>query len=681
MQSAHHKEVTKYRPEVDGLRALAVIPVILFHAGSEIFAGGFIGVDIFFVISGYLITLILVNDIEKGRFSLVTFYERRARRILPALALVSLLCIPPAWYWMTPGELEHFGGSLAALALFGSNIYFWLTTGYFTPGADELPLLHTWSLGVEEQFYLIFPLLLMAIWRYGPVRTWRVLLTLLLGSLLLAEWGWRHSEVANYFLLPTRAWELLVGSLLALQQVRRMAGAAPEDGGRGGSYALLGLLLLAGSILYFDSGLPHPSLLTLIPIVGVALVIRFASPGNLAGRLLSARPLVALGLVSYSAYLIHQPLFVFARLSLLEPPGPLMMAGLSLLVIPLAWMSWRFVETPFRSGSQAGKGTLRLAALSLCLIALAGVALRFHNGGEVAQRLPASLLATMQRIEGQCFNKPGAHERLAWLCSINPRPAQTPDFLLLGDSHMNSILSVMEYWSRRNGYSGQYAGYLGCPPLLGIYPIRPDQAEKDCHALNLRVLEHVRASGIRNIVLSSRWSYYTDGGYLGQDFCYLGSRPGQARNRDASRAAFEKGVRETVATYAALGVKVHVLLQVPQQLYPPGKVYSLAQTEQGIPDVDVLRGSSVLLQKHESLQRYTHAVFRAVQKEFPHHLALIDPAATLCDVERCLIGNSQQAYYYDDDHVSVPGALRLGPQFDRELRMHLGEGPNLVGRH
>lgn len=449
----------------------------------------------------------------------------------------------------------------------------------------------------------------------------------------------------------------------------------------GGEYALLGLLLLAGSILYFNSSLPHPSLLTLVPILGVALVIRFASPSNLAGRLLSRRPLVAIGLVSYSAYLIHQPLFVFVKLSRLEPPGPLMMIGLSLLVLPLAWLSWRFVETPFRRGSQAGERAFRLAALSLCLIALAGVALRFQNGGDVTQRLPASLLATMQRIEGPCFNKSGTHERLAWLCSINPQPAQTPDFLLLGDSHMNSILSVIERWSRQNGYSGQYAGYLGCPPLLGVYPIRPDQAEKDCHALNQRVLEHVRASGIRNVVLSSRWSYYTDGGYLGQDFCYLSLRPGQAKNRDASRAAFARGVHETVATYAALGVKVHVLLQVPQQLYPPGKVYARAQTGQGDLNVAVLQSSSVSLQRHRELQRRTREVFQSVQREFPQHLTLIDPAATLCDAERCLIGTGQQAYYYDDDHVSVTGAQRLGPQLDRELRMQLTDGVRRVGQH
>ena len=210
----------KYRAEIDGLRALAVLPVILFHAGFEWFSGGFVGVDVFFVISGYLITTIIISEMAEEKFSIVNFYERRARRILPALFFVMAVCIPFAWYFMLPSQLKGFGDSLASVALFVSNIHFWLGSGYFAIGQTENPLLHTWSLAVEEQFYIFFPLFLLMFWRLGLRRLIILLLIIFLISFSIANWatffGW-HQKIASggFFLIPTRAWELLIGSFLA----------------------------------------------------------------------------------------------------------------------------------------------------------------------------------------------------------------------------------------------------------------------------------------------------------------------------------------------------------------------------------------------------------------------------------------------------------------------------------
>ncbi len=205
----------QYRAEIDGLRAIAVLPVIFFHAGFEWFRGGFLGVDVFFVISGFLITSILIADLEKQQFGIMYFYERRARRLLPALFFMLLICLPFSWYWMIPSQLEDFSKSLIAVLFFSSNILFWRESGYFESASDENPLLHTWSLAVEEQYYLLFPLWLAFTWRFGRSHAFRGVVLLGVISLILSEWGWRNSPSANFYLAPTRAWELLAGSTVA----------------------------------------------------------------------------------------------------------------------------------------------------------------------------------------------------------------------------------------------------------------------------------------------------------------------------------------------------------------------------------------------------------------------------------------------------------------------------------
>ncbi|HPQ96790.1 MAG TPA: acyltransferase, partial [Thiolinea sp.] len=300
----------QYRKEIDGLRALAVVPVVLFHAGVPGFGGGFVGVDVFFVISGYLITTLLLEALVQGDFSLVSFYERRARRILPALFLMLLVCLPPAWWLLLPHELAGFGRSLVAVALFSSNILFWQESGYFAPDAELVPLLHTWSLALEEQFYLLFPLLLLAGWRLGLRRLAWLLGGIGVFSLVLAELGWRLVPDANFYLLPGRAWELLAGAGCALYRHSRPG----EEGSSGPWLAGMGLVLLLGAVLWFDRGLPFPGLYALIPVGGTVLLILYASPDRGIGRVLACPLLVGIGLISYSAYLWHQPLLVFTRM-------------------------------------------------------------------------------------------------------------------------------------------------------------------------------------------------------------------------------------------------------------------------------------------------------------------------------------------------------------------------------
>jgi peptidoglycan/LPS O-acetylase OafA/YrhL len=292
----------QYRREIDGLRAIAILPVILFHGGSEWASGGFVGVDVFFVISGYLITTMIATEQQAGNFSLVGFYERRARRILPALILVVLCCMPFAFAWMVPYQLIDFSESVVAVSLFSSNILFWRETGYFNAAAELKPLLHTWSLAVEEQYYILFPLFMMVTWRFGLRIVTLLVAAALLFSLGLSEWAAQRSiAAANFYLLPTRAWELLIGSILALVALRRKpVGTAFDDYG-----AALGVAMILAAIVFYSGAIPFPGLYALLPTVGTALVIWCARPETYTGKLLSLPPLVGVGLISYSAYLWH----------------------------------------------------------------------------------------------------------------------------------------------------------------------------------------------------------------------------------------------------------------------------------------------------------------------------------------------------------------------------------------
>jgi len=336
----------RYRPEIDGLRAVAVIPVLFFHAGFRPAVGGFVGVDVFFVISGYLITSIILNELSRDTFSFADFYERRARRILPALYLVLTVCIPLGYLWMLPDEFSRFLQTLVATVFFGSNIDLTVHSGYFGQDLKLNPLLHTWSLAVEEQYYVLVPALLWVCWRKGLGRVFGVLAAISLGSLVLAEIGWRTWPVASFFMLPTRAWELGLGGLAGLALFRRPDFRPGPRVAEIGSAAGLGLIGL--SVLAFSPRTPFPSLYTLVPTLGAVLVIVCADGRTLAGRLLSWRPVVLIGLISYSAYLWHQPILAFARIRSLYDLSDAARLGAIVLSLMLAWLTWRYVERPFR---------------------------------------------------------------------------------------------------------------------------------------------------------------------------------------------------------------------------------------------------------------------------------------------------------------------------------------------
>ncbi len=476
----------KYRPEIDGLRSIAVLPVILFHGGVAAFSGGFVGVDVFFVISGYLITTIIVSRIDAGRFSLLDFYNRRARRILPALVLVVACSIPFAWIWMLPTEFKDFAQSISAVSLFSSNFLFWIESDYFAAAAEEKPLLHTWSLAVEEQYYIVFPLLLMLFWRRWSRGTVMLLCGIFLISLIASQILSSRAPETNFYLLPSRAWELMAGSLCAIWLLR-----APPQIGQGAreGLAALGLGLILLSIFVYDKTTPFPSVYALAPVLGTALIILFAVRGTGVARLLSLKIPVGIGLISYSAYLWHQPLFAFARLrSPVEPEIGLMM-GLAALSLGLAYLSWRFVEQPFRHMPwAAGKVVASTAVGSLAVFAL-GVGLGYsglHQKAFIAGISPQNrpLLTEINRMKtmdhyasedaGDCrfYVKDFSAETDARFAACAAQYGK--GLVVFGDSHSIDV------------YKGLIANW-DLPFLVGVpqETCRPHVTGSDCETTNL----------------------------------------------------------------------------------------------------------------------------------------------------------------------------------------------------
>jgi peptidoglycan/LPS O-acetylase OafA/YrhL len=543
----------KYRAEIDGLRTIAVLPVILFHAGITLFKGGFVGVDVFFVISGYLITGILAAELESGQFSLVRFYERRARRILPALFLVMLVCLPFAWALMMPGDLKEFGRSIISVCLFVSNIFFWKSSGYFDSSTAGKPLLHTWSLAVEEQYYLLFPIALALLWKFGRRPTLYVICAFAAFSLLLSEWGWRHQPNANFYLAPTRAWELFAGSIAALWHFHQPRRA-------NGMLSGFGLAMVLCAIFVYDEHTPFPSIYALLPVVGTALILLFASGDNWTGKLLSTRLFVWIGLISYSAYLWHQPLFAFARHFLMGPLPTALGLGLSILAIVLAYGSYRFVETPFRQPGLFGRGRIfALSAIGLAGFAAVGTFGITTNGGmyrfydtperaafaryfdnsppemayfkreifgrvhyecdfyDLAADLKGSITLTPKaQIPATCFTRTGRHAVLLWgdshAMALRPGLSRNlpADWQVLQVATSACPAKIVQAADRSD-----YCQYGNAFALKTAERTRPDAvviAQKDGHDLEQmnEIRQHLERIGIRRIVFvgpSPHWRY------------------------------------------------------------------------------------------------------------------------------------------------------------------------------
>jgi len=628
----------KYRREIDGLRAIAVLPVMLFHARLQPFSAGHLGVDVFFVISGYLITRLLISNMDRGDFSLWRFYERRARRILPALFVVTFTSIPFAWLWMQPSQFEDFGASLTAVALFFSNIFFWQHDSYFSLDSEMKPLLHTWSLAVEEQFYVIFPLLLMGLWRFERNRVLQIIIGIAITSLIVSEVGWRYWSSANFYLMPSRSFELLAGSICAFWSHSRPL--RPNE-----ILSALGLVMVVGAMVLFGPSTPVPSVYALPIVVGTALVILFGASTTYAGRLLASRPFVAIGLISYSAYLWHQPLFAFARIRAMTPVTPWFMLGLTCLALILAYLTWRFVEQPFRRRPNplfSQQQVFALAALMSFGLAWMTVAFSIWN-------VPTALATAHPKLFRPESFQLAKHTACPGFDAVATGNAECGIYgagdrliAIWGDSHVVSLRYAI---SPIPGVRVMTINQQGCPPAAGLAagPIIGDIP--NCTRLGQldRYLEYIISSNPSDVVLVGRWTYYLDGwvreGHKALADVYLYDSQTKTRgSNDETRAALQRGLERTIA-----------------RLSPQTRVFMLSQPI----DLSYMTGRARLFSNEVSQPAF--AKFHANEVALELDLAaatqvqVIDVKPLFCSDESCLTRVDGWPLYFDDNHLLPRG--------------------------
>ena len=625
-----------YRSEIDGLRALAVLPVILYHSDIGGFSGGYVGVDIFFVISGYLITTILKEDLEAGRFSIWHFYERRARRILPALFLVMLVCMPFAWLWMLPSQLKDFSQSVAAVSLFVSNILFLQETNYFDGAADLKPLLHTWSLAVEEQYYIVFPVLLLLIWRLNSrsVRSYLALFALL--SLALCEYASRNYPAANFYLVPTRAWELLAGSLCAFSTLKVASPARSFLG-------FAGLAMIVVSIFLFDESTRFPSLYALVPVVGTVFLILFGTRGTPVARILSMQILVGIGLISYSAYLWHQPLFAFARLRSLTEPGLPVMLFLTLLTLLLAYISWRFVELPFRR-----RGNPLIPSRNVLLVSAAVGSIVFSTlgvFGHLTAGFPERQAGgiALGILEHRTRANVGLHADCKDLLRQKSKCQTTndPSLLLWGDSfamHLAEALTASDD-------TGSFVQYTksSCAPVLGVSHFGARHSRKwaqECISFNDAVLEWLQSNDtVDLVVLSSPF-----GGLIHNPIL---SRDGNEFPKQSDPSLLAKRIKRTVEQIHELGRRVVIVSATPRSGW----------------DIGQCAVRSVIFGHPESICNFPlnhDSLYRQLISQVTGDVPVIWLSDMICPNSHCHPIQEGVFLYNDYGHLSYEGAEYLG---------------------
>lgn len=637
----------EYRREIDGLRAVAVLPVILFHAGVEIFSGGFVGVDVFFVISGYLITSIILKEQQAGTFSIIRFYERRARRILPALFLVVIACLPFAWIWLLPEDLKSFGKSLIAVPTFTSNILFTREGDYFAPAAELKPLLHTWSLAVEEQFYVFFPVLLILAHKWRKISNGALIAIIGLISLGLAQWGVStYPKVAFYF-LPTRAWELMIGALIAVYMLRPHAKQAYSNE----ALSALGLLLILVSVFVYTEETPFPGAYALVPTIGTGLIILFAQPDTLVGRLLGTKAFVGLGLISYSAYLWHHPLFAFARHRSLDAPSLDLMLGLSALSIFLAYISWRYVEHPFRDKAKftqrqififAGASSAALILMGIILSSNDGFANRPATSNMAFSDLDA-MLAPNHGLSPSCEHQFTLTEE----CSTS----QSPQMILWGDSYAMHLAPALA--SSETNVSFRQHTVSSCIPLSGLSivgnVVSPARAER-CLEQATRVLEWLGTQdNVEYVVLASPFTYIK--------FDLL-TADGEVITHNKEEIVLQH-LKETINLIRANGQKPIFVAPPPNTGEDIGRCFTRALMFGADPQRCNFTSDEI---SAESQQAYR------LMSQMSEHAPFVSLKSLMClnegTTEKCEVSMDGVPLYRDEGHLSISGASYIGKTHD-----------------
>lgn len=675
MCDLHEVLQIKYRPDIDGLRTVAVFSVVLYHAkidiaGGQFLSGGYLGVDIFFVISGYLITTLLLTELDRtGQLSILSFYERRIRRLMPALLVVILVSLPFAWRFLLPEQLVDFSKSLIYSLLFASNFY-WDSSlqQYGAETALFKPLLHTWSLAVEEQYYIVFPLLLFAIYKWGRTYLATVFSIGILLSLFYAQWMTGHDQSFSFYMMPTRFWELLAGSMCALCLL---------DGRLPGSNLILrklmpslGLLLIIVSLLSFQLDQHHPGFLTLIPVLGTVLVICFRHDGNWVTEFLSLRIMVYFGLLSYSLYLWHYPIFAFGRMVETSPSGADRCVWIALTGIASV-VTYYAIEKPARNPRFSMKilGSVLLAVavfiilLSLYWIRGEGIPSRGDYLRDLVQT--SKKISVFQNGVDCLSGNKGPRFPVAESCVFDYSPG-APTLVLVGDSHAASLAESVRVLAKENHLNFMQITEVGCPHIAGaldVYCESRGEAVSD-------ILEHVDNP---IIIYSARLPLYIeqemfDNKEGGLESNGLFSKRGPLFNKGLSKETRPdirgRDVVTTMSSWINSGYKLVVIYPVPEQGFHV--TLALSWHSPPINNVDQL---PTLSTRYDVFEERVASSYAALDQLDSPGLIRVYPEKLFCQRKsgRCIASESDRLYFAYDNHVSPLGADLIVRQAAIEL--------------
>ena len=617
----HSNGYISYRPDIDGLRALAILPVIGYHAFPGVFAGGFVGVDIFFVISGFLISSIIFKKLEQGSFSATEFYSRRIRRIFPALVLVLFSCFAAGWILLDADELQQLGKHIAGGAGFISNFILQSESGYFDTAADEKPLLHLWSLGIEEQFYICWPLLLGLVWKYRHnflITTLGIAVASFAANIYLLT----DSAVAAFYSPFSRFWELMAGGILAYHVLHRNRFLQSGQDAQ----SLAGLILIVLSVLLINDSRDFPGWWTLMPVAGAFLLISAGQLTWINRRILSSGVLVRIGLISYPLYLWHWPLLAFARIDAGETPSAGIRAAAVATAFMLAWLTYVLVEKPVHFGGSSRRKTLSLCLLMI-LVGYAGF-YAYHREG----------LAFRKRYDwksgyrdGKCFistdEKNSGPDRFAEYCSGIADPSR-PTVLLWGDSHAASLYPGLKNKADAYGFNLAQFNAGGCPPITGFSP----DGRAVCPDINRYVASVAETIRPDTVVLAANWLMYIESGKL-------------------TPAVYEQ-LKATIGHLRDIPVRnIAVVGQLPvfESAQPKvgKKVFRPNRQDRTLTNLDMMSFDS-----NNRLKAFAHK--NATQ--------FISPMDLLCNAEGCLVSDSLHELNplaWDRSHLTGRGSVLL----------------------
>jgi len=619
-----------YRPDIDGLRAIAVILVLLFHSGLG-FSGGFVGVDVFFVISGYLITGLILKEQKLGCFTFSSFWLRRIRRIMPASTFVVLATLGTGFFVLLPDDYAELSRSTVAQQLMLSNIFFWRNTGYFAGAAEMKPLLHTWSLAVEEQFYIGYPFLLIFLCRYERKVIFICLLILTFGSFVASACGLHNNPSATFFLLPTRAWELLLGGLVFLAQ----GSLQPQDW-KAGLISILGLAGIVFAAYFFTANTPFPGRNALAPCLGTAcLILANTSKLTWIGRLLASKAVVFVGLISYSLYLWHWPLLVLMKHmsagKSLSSTSRLCALAVSLF---LATISWHFIETPFRRRMILPRPRNLLIAFAgtVSLLLCASLLIRTANG--IPGRFDPQALSYASAKQSRAFINEMTNEQLRDRGPLQFGAIGSSDKCVIwGDSHAMALIPGLDAICKTRGVTGFQATHSATPPLLDFIWKSKYGLNDQSKEFNRSVVDFAITNKVDLVVLAGRWSLY------------MGD------------SSFQPCLSETIRMLAAEGVRVAIVLEVASQSGDIPLMLSMSvrrgedPAKIGVTAEEYLKGHKKL---NEMLRGYSSL-----------GISVLDPASVLVDDRDIWRAEQEgQAMYRDSNHLSVEGSIRLKPMFE-----------------